>query len=110
MASPPATPSDADGELGSNGAAALVAANGQSDADTKILQKVMQGVHTFSRICAVYDLNDILNNLIIALCNTLCRFLEEVAEVRLCVCVFTSCQFAELAFECSSGVPRQHGA
>jgi len=43
-------------------------------------------------------------------CNTLCRFLEEVAEVRLCVCVFTSCQFAELAFECSSGVPRQHGA
>jgi hypothetical protein len=45
----------------------------------KVLPKIIQGLSLFCRICAVYSLNDLLNNCLIALCKALMGFLEELA-------------------------------
>lgn len=44
----------------------------------KLLPKIVQGFSLFARICAVYQLNDILNSLLIAICKCLIGFFEEL--------------------------------
>lgn len=50
--------------------------------NAKVLFKVTEGFHTFSRICAFYDLHAIFNKCIICLCTVLSRSLEEVCGAR----------------------------
>ena len=39
-----------------------------------------QGFHTFARICAVYNMNEVFNTLVISLSKSLCTFLEDVSD------------------------------
>eukprot|EP01083_Nonionella_stella_P042528 114846_1 len=49
----------------------------------KMLQRIEGGFRTFARICSIYDLNAIFNNLLISLSNIACALLEECAlDVR----------------------------
>ena len=48
--------------------------------DGKMLAKMSDAVNTFSRICAVYDLNDIFNNLVITIANVTAQRLASLCS------------------------------
>jgi brefeldin A-resistance guanine nucleotide exchange factor 1 len=47
---------------------------------TKVLQRIVEGYHAFAKICAVYGLNDIFNNLVISLSKTVIDLLESCSS------------------------------
>lgn len=53
----------------------------ESSTNSKVLQRIIEGYHSFSTICNVYGFLEIFNNLVIAVCNSLCEQLEASSDI-----------------------------
>jgi hypothetical protein len=51
--------------------------------ESKVIQKIKKGITVFARVCTVYGMSDVFNNLVIAMCKCLSADLEEIcAEAK----------------------------